>query len=981
MKTSKRWRVGLAAALAAVTLQLAGAGAWAPHRALADAAPDAAAGAAYYVDASAGDDANAGTDEDHPWKTLRHVTDEGVAGAFHPGDRILLKSGSVWNERFEMKFSGSPEGQITVGAYGGDAKPVINGGGLDAAVKIENQQYVTLQDIEITNFNAANPDDYKTVFHKRSGVWLMAYHNGPMSGIQLKGLDIHDVAGLSVSGEDWVHDPDNPDPNAKINKNANAAIMINAWEWETVAPDKHGYYKDLLIENNRIHDIRTIGINMDGGYINDLSLYHKNVVIRGNTIDKTGSDGIVVGVAENPVIENNAVYDVGINSYDFKWIAGVWVWKTNGATIRHNEVARVHYKDSLTADSTAFDTDILAQGDHYFEYNYSHDNAGGFVMDMGQLTNGTNYYRYNVSRNDQNHRASGRTVEVSDPGVFYNNVFYNDNGDGLILANNPESTYINNIFYTPQGNPAYPAAPAFYNNDFFGAEPPSQGIRNLNADPRFVDPSGGDGIAKAEGFKLQPSSPLIGEGRAVPNNGGRDLFGNALYTGSPDIGLFEDPASTKADATAPAAPAGLKAEGRTDAEITLSWTAAEDGVPLDADIYDAATDAKLASVVMKNSATLTGLQPDTDYSFYVVARDLSGNESPRSDALSVRTTFAAVVVDDADAAVTGDWTAGSSPSANGAGYRYSDGGSGAGTIVWTPDLPADGYYAVYYRLPQRPSGEVWATDASFKVAFDGGAKTFAVNEYNAPKGEWVPLGNLKFKAGSAGSVTLSDGSADRIVGDAVRFQYLDAFGPDNMTAAALTSNAAQLEPGKTAALNVTGTDAAGRPLDLKADGPAIRYDNDAPSVVSVSADGVVTAIKTGAAHLQASVTLGGRTIATNSVTVYVGSGLTVLPASFADADGRPVTALQAGSTVKIKATVVNFTSYDRPFTLIAGYYDDNGLVRSFSDVATVKSGASATLTATLDLPETIKRSGSIRVFVWDGTGTLHPLATKTVFPG
>ncbi|NBD24522.1 golvesin C-terminal-like domain-containing protein [Paenibacillus glycinis] len=978
MTASKRWKLALTAIAAALSLQMSGLGGYASGTASADAAAEA--GAIYYVDSAAGDDANAGTDTDHPWKTLQHVSAEGSMGAFRPGDQILLKSGGVWNERFEMKFSGSPEAQITVGAYGGEAKPVINGGGLDAAVKIENQQYVTLQDIEITNYNAAAPDDYKAVFHKRSGVWLMAYHNGPMSGIQLKGLDIHDVTGLSVSGEDWVDDPDSDNPDTKINKNFNAAIMVNAWEWENVAPDKHGYYKDLLIENNNIHDIRTIGINMDG-YQNDLAMYHQNVIIRGNTINKTGSDGIVVGVAHNPIIENNAVYDVGINSYDFKWIAGIWVWKSNGATFRHNEVARVHYLNAASADSSAFDTDIQAQGDHVFEYNYSHDNAGGFVMDMGQLTNGTNYYRYNVSRNDMHNRSSGRTVEVSDPGVFYNNVFYNDIGNGgVILSNNPKTTYVNNIFYASQGNAPYPAAPAFYNNDFFGATPPSQGLRNLTDDPMFVDPSGGDGMDKTAGFKLSASSPLIGKGRIVADNGGKDMFGNPLYAGSPDIGLFEDPASAIADTTAPAQPTGLQVKSRTDTSVTLSWTSDDNGVPTDADVYDAATDAKLASVIMKNAATLTGLTAETDYSFYVVVRDFSGNASEASAPIDARTTAAAVVVDDPAAAVDGTWSAGTGGSSTGSGYLYSDNGSGSKTITWTPTLPHDGYYAVYYWLPQRGSGDVWSTNAAFDVLFDGGSKSYGVNEYTAAKGSWVLLGIHRFKAGTAGSVALSDLSDDKVVGDAVKFQYLADFGPSGIKQATLSPEAQQLEVGGTSALNVIGTDDTGLALDLKADGFAIQYISDAPSVASVSSDGVVTGVAAGTAHIQANVTLNGSTLTTNTATVYIGSGLAVFAPVYTNADGAPVTSLQPNGVVNVSTAVANFTAKDQNVTLIVGLYNANGLLLSAVQGAYVKSGGNGTLTATLNLPGDTQ-GATIRAFVWDGKDRMHPLASGTVFPG
>ncbi|QHW32936.1 hypothetical protein GZH47_20485 [Paenibacillus rhizovicinus] len=968
MKASKRWKACLLAALGALTLQLADVGTFASGTAAAEAA-----GTTYYVDSVSGNDSNSGTSTGQPWKTLGKISSFGFSGQLHPGDQVLLKSGSVWNASLDIAFSGSAAGQITIGSYGGEVKPIINGGGGSYAVRIENRQYITVQDIEITNFNAAKPNDYKTEFHRRSGVWVISHHEGPMSGIQLKDLDIHDVAGISVSGEDWVTDTDGE----TVNKNHNAAIMINAWEWEANVPaDKHAYFKDLLVENNHIHDVQTIGLNMDG-FANDTSQYHQNVVIRGNTIERTGSDGIVVGVAKNPLIENNAVYDVAINSYDFKWIAGIWVWKTDGAIFRHNEVARVHYLNAASTDSSAFDTDISAQGDHVYEYNYSHDNAGGFVMDMGQLQNGTNYYRYNVSRNDQHHRSSGKTVEVHDTGLFYNNVFYNDNGEGFLLSDNPKSTYINNIFYTSQGSQPYPASPKFYNNDFYGATPPSQGVRNLNVDPKFVAPSGGDGMDKVDGFKLNANSPLIGEGRVIAGNGGKDFWGNALYTGSPDIGMFEDPASTKNDTAAPSAPTGLTAQERTDSTLKLAWTAAENGVPLDADIYNASTNEKVASVIMANSATLTGLTADTDYSFYVKARDLSGNVSPASSTLAVRTTSASIIVDDADAAKTGTWTAATGGNAN--GFVYAAKGSGAKTIQWTPNLTNGGYYGVYYWLPPRASNESRATNAVFTVQFAGGTKSYTVNEYTSATGQWLLLGNHKFEAGTGGSVTLSDNANDKVVADAVRFQYLADFGPESMTSVTVTPGKQQLKTGDSTPLSVIGADAAGKTLDLKTEGVAIAYHSDAPTIASVSAQGVVTAVAAGTAHIQAVVTINGHDIASNAAAIIVGNGLTVSAPVFTNGEGAPITTLQPSGIVKVSTTIVNSTDADQGVTLIVGVYNSNGLLLSTTENANVKSFTNRTLTATIVLPANTN-GVSIKAFVWDGKSTLHPLAGKTLFP-
>ncbi len=80
----------------------------------------------YYVDSAAGNDANAGTRANAPWRTLDKVN----AATFQPGDRILLKAGSSWTGQLWPKGSGTAAKPIVVDRYGQGAKPAIHGAGL-----------------------------------------------------------------------------------------------------------------------------------------------------------------------------------------------------------------------------------------------------------------------------------------------------------------------------------------------------------------------------------------------------------------------------------------------------------------------------------------------------------------------------------------------------------------------------------------------------------------------------------------------------------------------------------------------------------------------------------------------------------------------------------------------------------------------------------------------------------------------------------
>src|ERR1700723_2581973 len=78
--------------------------------------------ATYYVDFAKGADANSGTEERAPWKTLEKVN----AARFLPGDRILLKSGSSWQGQLSPASSGGDGAPLVIDRYGKGPRPRID---------------------------------------------------------------------------------------------------------------------------------------------------------------------------------------------------------------------------------------------------------------------------------------------------------------------------------------------------------------------------------------------------------------------------------------------------------------------------------------------------------------------------------------------------------------------------------------------------------------------------------------------------------------------------------------------------------------------------------------------------------------------------------------------------------------------------------------------------------------------------------------
>ncbi|NUP88896.1 MAG: family 10 glycosylhydrolase [Candidatus Sumerlaeia bacterium] len=134
-----------------------------------------------------------------------------------------------------------------------------------------------------------------------------------------------------------------------------------------------------------------------------------------------------------------------------------------------------------------------------------------------------------------------------------------------------------------------------------------------------------------------------------------------------------------------------------------------------------------------------------------------------------------VIVDNSDAGftTTGTWTASTSGGTwKGANFvQRAVSATESGTARWTPNIPADGNYAVYAWYPSSSNRSV---DARYTVNHTGGATTWIQNQQRDGN-TWRYIGTYHFSAGSNqanGSVVLSDqgtNTSQIVVADSMRF--------------------------------------------------------------------------------------------------------------------------------------------------------------------------------------------------------------------
>ena len=94
------------------------------------------------------------------------------------------------------------------------------------------------------------------------------------------------------------------------------------------------------------------------------------------------------------------------------------------------------------------------------------------------------------------------------------------------------------------------------------------------------------------------------------------------------------------DSDAPTAPENLKAINITHNSVDLSWSASTDNIGVTG--YDVYMNGVLKTTVTSTNAFIDGLSPGTTYSFYVKAKDATGNISEQSLPKSVTTAVLTV---------------------------------------------------------------------------------------------------------------------------------------------------------------------------------------------------------------------------------------------------------------------------------------------------------------------------------------------------
>ena len=486
---------------------------------------EAHAASTYYVDCSAATDGNgqSGT----PWNSLIDPS----AHSFVPGDALLLRRGVTCTGTLQPQGSGSSGVPITVGPYGtGTTFPVIDGAGATYAIYLLNLQYWEISSLEVTNMGAT--------LAPRDGVRIWGQNAGQtLNHIHLVGMYIHDVNGygLAVDGD------------SDSGRSAGVHIEVEDNQIPTVPTT----FNDLLIDQCMIKNVRRKGIisySNDAGrptsYTTSWPAAFTNVVISRNYISNVAEDGIILEQTLSGLVENNVLRGANI---DFPptgsspgRAAGMWAWNANNTLFQFNEVSDIVRGNG---DGTSFDQDY--NQDHtIFQYNYSHNNSGGFMLNCPACgaPNGSNgIVQYNISLNDGETAPDYGVSNMFGP-TFYGNTIYlgGASTDSIV-----DISGYDNIFYqenTPAATPQCTGGASNCSYNLLWNVTPV-GTNNLSSKPLFVAPGYvPSGYGNLYGYELSADSPGILAGSLLSAPPATDYFGYSISgTANPNMGAYDGP--------------------------------------------------------------------------------------------------------------------------------------------------------------------------------------------------------------------------------------------------------------------------------------------------------------------------------------------------------------------------------------------------------------------------------------------------------
>lgn len=469
----------------------------------------------YYLDCSASH--NGEGIEGSPWNSLTAVN----SYELHPGDHLLVKRATVCNGSLAPQGSGAPKAAIVLDTYGSGPRPVIRSIDNEAALKLFNQQYWEINNLEI-------------VGGTKYGVYVSGdIPNSSLTHIYLNNLDVHGATYASTKRAD----------SGEVFVSPNGAAQV---------------LTDVMIDGVVAHDSHVsegIFVSAGGAWIEKPGAAQPlgtDITVQNSTAHDIDGDGILIAELTNGLLQRNVVYRSGLCQHcTGSTPVGLWEWYCHRCIVQYNES---YANESWDGDGGDFDIDYF-NDDNIVQYNYGHDSAGYCVafFGAGGRASHNNIFRFNVCSNNGRRPDLSKQGEVfihtwddgSLDGVqIYNNTFYWNpatsaaalsstdavfSGSGpRIFKNNivystvPDLIHVsaftldNNLYWTTAGSPPNLNFDGIAYTTFSSYQSATgQDIHSSYADPKLISPDYHSVGRPTTAFRLTPDSPATNKGADI----------------------------------------------------------------------------------------------------------------------------------------------------------------------------------------------------------------------------------------------------------------------------------------------------------------------------------------------------------------------------------------------------------------------------------------------------------------------------------
>ena len=146
--------------------------------------PPVVATRTFHVDSVHGDDAHDGESVETPWRTFARLKGMRLG----PGERVLLKRGSVFREELVVTAHGSKDNWAEIGAYGKGPRPIIRRNRFidDRCVLVEHPRFLAIRDLVVCDagkgFDVPSPRHLlveRCLSHHIEGLYMFNSHGIP----------------------------------------------------------------------------------------------------------------------------------------------------------------------------------------------------------------------------------------------------------------------------------------------------------------------------------------------------------------------------------------------------------------------------------------------------------------------------------------------------------------------------------------------------------------------------------------------------------------------------------------------------------------------------------------------------------------------------------------------------------------------------------------------------------------------------------